>query len=88
MPVHPPRQETVHEWFSMAEGGTARITQLCAQTPLCGQAYGIAEDARPAKMLLRCVAVGQQAITLNTSSLSGCVQVSADPKANDQRLCW
>jgi hypothetical protein len=67
---------------------TVGQSTLCALTPLCSQAHMTAEDARPAKMLLRRVAPGQQAIALKTSSPSGCVQVSADPKANDQRLCW
>jgi hypothetical protein len=88
MPMHPRRQGRAHEYFSMAAAGMVGSVQVCALTPLYSQAHRTTKDTLPAKMLLRRIFVGKQAVALKTSSRSGCVQVSAHPKANDERLCW
>jgi hypothetical protein len=71
-------------------GGYLRpsASQICALTPLCGPARQGGERHRPANTLVRVVNSDRRGIDAQSASLSGCVQVSADPKANDHRLCW
>jgi hypothetical protein len=66
-------------------GGCLRpfASQLCALTPLCGPARQGGERPGPASTLVRTVNSDRRGIDAQTSSLSGYIHASADPRANN-----